>query len=335
MMNTEILNIQGLKTHFYTEQGVVKAVDGISLRMFKGETLGLVGESGSGKSVTALSVMGLIPFPGKIVEGSIFFKGKNLLQLRESEMRKLRGDEMTMIFQDPMSSLNPVFTIGYQVAEVFKAHRGAYRQGLSTRSEVNKKVSEILRSVGIAEPAKRQKEYPHQFSGGMRQRVMIAISLANDPSLLIADEPTTNLDVTIQAQILELMKRLKERFSSSILLITHDLGVVAEMADRVAVMYAGRIMEYASADTIFRSPLHPYTEGLLRSIPRLDLDVERLPIIPGTLPDSVNTSPGCRFHPRCEYCKEICKQSEPQLVENTPGHLVACFRSSETDWQST
>jgi oligopeptide/dipeptide ABC transporter ATP-binding protein len=318
-MTKELLDIQGLKTYFHAEYGLVNAVDGVDLKIDEGETLGLVGESGSGKTVTALSIMRLISFPGRIIEGKIIFNGENLLDKNENDMTAIRGSKISMIFQDPMTSLNPVLKIGSQVAEVFNTHQHL------DRSEIMKKTIEMLEMVGIGDAATRQREYPHQFSGGMRQRVMIAMALSCNPRLLIADEPTTNLDVTIQAQVLELMKELKKKLGTSILLITHDLGVVAEMSDKVAIMYAGKIMEYSDSERVFTMHMHPYTEGLLESIPRLDVHVNRLRVIPGVVPEAVNFPSGCRFHPRCQYAKTICSKEEPQLVEIKPGHAVRCL----------
>jgi oligopeptide/dipeptide ABC transporter ATP-binding protein len=317
-----LLEINNLKTYFYTDEGVVPAVDDVSYRILSGETMGLVGESACGKSVTSLSIMQLIQIPpGKIVSGEILFKGENLLKKTANEMRKIRGAEISMIFQEPMTSLNPVFTVGNQIGEAIILH-----QGVSQR-EAEKKTVEMLELVGIPSPEKRVKEFPHQMSGGMRQRVMIAMALSCNPDLLIADEPTTALDVTIQAQILELMKSLKDKLGMAILLITHNLAVVAEMADHIAVMYAGKIVEYSVSREVFKNPRHPYTGGLLISIPRLDIPrtAEPLPTIPGVVPSPYNMPKGCPFHPRCAYAKENCVQELPPLEELTPGHLVRCF----------
>jgi len=308
-----------LKTYFTTDEGTVKAVDGVSLQVRNGETLGLVGESGSGKSVTALSIMRLIAPPGKIVEGRILFRNDDLLEKDEKAMRQIRGDKIAMIFQDPMSSLNPVLTIYDQVAEAVKLHQNVRGTCLTDL------VVEILEKVGIPAPRTRLGNYPHQFSGGMRQRVMAAIALSCHPELLIADEPTTSLDVTVQAQILELIRKLKDETSMSVLLITHDLGVVAEMSDQVAVMYAGRIMEYADVTRIFEQPKCPYTEALLQSIPRLDVARKRLETIPGMVPDLLSLPKGCRFHPRCKYAIDVCRIRDPELVEVEPGHFVSCL----------
>lgn len=324
-MSEKLVDIRNLRTHFYTEDGVVPAVDGVSLYVRRGETLGVVGESGCGKSVTSLSVMRLIPNPpGKIVEGEIFFEGQDLLKLSESQMRKIRGNDISMIFQEPMTSLNPVYTIGDQISEAIQLH-----QGLNYK-EATAKAVEMLRLVGIPLPERRVKEYPHQLSGGMRQRVMIAMALSCNPKLLIADEPTTALDVTIQAQILELMKKLKKELGMAIMLITHDLGVVAEMAERVVVMYGGKVVEEGDVFSIYKTPLHPYTEGLLRSIPRLDTDTEaKLHVIEGVVPNPLHLPVGCRFHPRCPYVIDKCKESQPPLEQVAPGRLVACFIATE------
>ncbi len=322
--NDKLLNIAGLKTYFYTDEGISKAVDGVDYYVSKGETLGVVGESGCGKSVTALSIMRLIPQPpGKIVGGEITFEGKSLLTLPKQQMRKIRGNKISMIFQEPMTSLNPVFTIGNQISEAVKLH-----QGLSKKDALDRSV-EMLKLVGIPSPEQRVKEYPHQLSGGMRQRAMIAMALSCNPSLLIADEPTTALDVTIQAQILELMASLKEEFDTAIVLITHDLGVVAETVARVVVMYAGKIVEEADVYNIFENPLHPYTEGLLRSIPRIDLSAtkkERLQEISGVVPMPSQLPPGCLFNPRCSKVMDICRNQLPELKPHkSQEHKVRCW----------
>ncbi|WP_051314630.1 ABC transporter ATP-binding protein [Alteribacter aurantiacus] len=299
---------------------VAKAVDGVDFYIDRGETLALVGESGSGKSITSLSVMRLIPEPpGKILEGSIKLDGKELLSLSDGEMRKVRGNDMGMIFQEPMTSLNPVFTIGNQIAETLIKHKKM------TKKQAYKKAVELLKIVGFARAEDIVNEYPHQLSGGMRQRAMIAIAMSCDPKLLIADEPTTALDVTIQAQILDLMIDMKEKFDSSILLITHDLGVVAEVADRVMVMYGGQIVEEARADELFTDPQHPYTRGLLGSIPNIDADVERLESIKGQVPPAHRFPQGCRFAPRCEHAMDICRESNPELLETKSKHKVRCY----------
>ena len=320
--NHFLLTIRNLHTYFFTDEGVAKAVDGVDLELKEGGTLGVVGESGCGKSVTALSVMRLIPDPpGKITQGEILFAGTNLLNLSEAEMRKIRGRSISMIFQEPMTSLNPVFQIGDQISEVLRLH-----EGLSRREAWDRSI-EMLKLVGIPSPERRVQEYPHQLSGGMRQRAMIAMALACSPKLMIADEPTTALDVTIQAQILELMNRLQREKGMSVILITHNLGVIAETAQKVAVMYAGRIVEYAEVKPIFGNPMHPYTQGLLKSIPRLDEDharKARLEAIPGLVPSLLELPKGCKFSNRCKYVFEKCGE-EPQLIEAEPGHLVRCW----------
>ncbi len=318
-----LLEVRNLKTYFYTEDGVVKAVDGVDFTVGRGEVLGLVGESGCGKSVTSLSIMRLIGVPGKVVEGEIIFEGRNLLELSESEMVHMRGNRMSMIFQQPQSSLNPVFKVGDQVAEVLQIH-----QNMGKEESWNKAV-ELLRLVGIADPESKAHSFPHEVSGGQAQRVMIAMALALNPQLLIADEPTTALDVTIQAQILDLMRDLRTRMDTAVILITHDLGVISEMADRVAVMYAGRIVEQTDIKTLFKNPVHPYTQGLMASIPVLGTVKEVLDVIPGSVPNLVNLPPGCQFAPRCrkriEYQLAICTQVEPKLVPYEPDHLCRCW----------
>src|SRR5712691_5807527 len=322
-----ILDIADLRTWFFTRDGVVRAVDGVSFHVIPGETLAIVGESGCGKSVTALSVLRLIPSPpGRIVSGRVRFAGRDLLGLSEAEMRDVRGNEISMIFQEPMTSLNPVLTIGHQIAETLTLH-----QGLGRRAALAKAV-DMLRLVHIPEAERRIEQYPHQLSGGMRQRVMIAMALACNPKLLIADEPTTALDVTIQAQILDLMRELKQKIDAAIVLITHDLGVVAEMAQRVVVMYAGRKAEEASVGTLFRRPLHPYTKGLLGSVPKLgaSLAQERLPRlaeIAGTVPSLTDEMPGCPFAERCAFATDICRREMPPFEEKEAGHYAACFHS--------
>ncbi len=320
-MSQKLVEIRGLRTHFKTEAGTAKAVDGVDLDIYAGEVLGLVGESGSGKSVTALSILRLIPNPpGEIVSGSILYKGQNLLDLSWEDVRKIRGNEISMVFQEPMTSLNPVFTIGMQLKEIILVHEDC------SKAEAFDRAVEMLKLVGIAAPESRMGDYPHQFSGGMRQRVMIAIALVCNPSLLIADEPTTALDVTIQAQILELMLKIKEdRKDAAILLITHNLGVVAETCDRVAVMYGGKVQEVGTADAIFNHAQHPYTQGLLRSLPTTVGDKhDRLRTIPGNVPNIHELPVGCKFATRCEEKIENCDSIEPDLLETAPGHHVRC-----------
>jgi len=320
----ELLRIVDLKTHFILEEGVLPAVDGVSLTLRRGETVALVGESGSGKSITALSVMRLIPDPpGRIVGGEIWFEGDNLLKKSAKEMRRLRGNRISMIFQEPMTALNPVFRVGDQIVESLVVH-----QQLS-RKEAWEKAIEMLRLTGIPSPEKRAGDFPHQMSGGMCQRVMIAMALCCEPQLLIADEPTTALDVTIQAQILDLMMDLQKRLGMAILFITHDLAVVAETADRVAVMYAGRIVEEAPVGDLFTAPLHPYTRGLLESIPRLDRKPDRLYAIEGTVPNLLHLPPGCAFAPRCPYAGPRCHRERPVLREVAPGRKVSCWLTGE------
>ena len=324
-----LLEVTDLKTYFDTDEGVVKAVDGVSFHIDRGETLAVVGESGSGKSVTSLSVMRLIPTPpGRIASGTMMFEGQDLVKKSEREMRRIRGNEISMIFQEPMTSLNPVYTVGDQIAEAIVLHQGkSYREGM-------KLAVEMLDLVGIPEPGKRVKNYPHQMSGGMRQRVMIAMALSCGPKLLIADEPTTALDVTIQAQILDLMRKLQREIGMSILFITHDLGVVAEMADRVVVMYAGRAVEEGDVNDIFARPQMPYTLGLMNSIPRVDRAAEhqeRLEAIPGNVPNPLYLPAGCAFHPRCRFAIDECKAAIPQLEDVGEGHMVRCIRWKDLD----
>ena len=302
-----LLEVNNLKTYFFSSEKTVPAVDGVTFHIDKGETLCIVGESGSGKSVTSLSVMRLIPTPpGKYVDGEILFEGEDLLKKTESEMCAIRGNAISMIYQEPMTSLNPVFTIGMQIMEAIQIHQGL------NKKEAEQKAIQMLRLVGIADPESRLREYPHQLSGGMRQRVMIAMGLCCEPKLLIADEPTTALDVTIQAQILDLMRRLKEELGMTILFITHDLGVVAEMAQRVIVMYGGQIVEEAPVKDLFATPRHPYTQGLLTCIPKMDDTRERLDVIKGMVPSPSDFPAGCRFHPRCPYAQEICSSQQPE-----------------------
>ena len=321
-----LLEVRDLKTHFRTDDGIVKAVDGVSFSVEKGQTLGIVGESGCGKSVTCLTIMGLNPRQNTISSGEVRFNGEEILHAGRSKLRDIRGNKIAMIFQDPMTSLNPVYTIGKQLEEAILLHRDVTKKDARARS------MELLKAVGIPRAERRIDDYPHQFSGGMRQRVMIAMALVNDPDLLIADEPTTALDVTTQAQILDLMMRLQQDFGSAIMLITHDLGVVAETADEVMVMYAAKVVEQGSAETIFKRPHHPYTWGLLGSLPRLDADVERLVQIRGQPPSLLNPPKGCRFHPRCPYVMTICKETEPELlpVSGEDVHLQRCHLDEET-----
>ncbi len=322
-----LLEVKNLQTYFYTEDGVVKAVDGVDFYIREGETLGMVGESGCGKSVTALSIMRLVPNPpGKIVGGEIIFRGEDLLKKSEAEMRKIRGNKISMIFQEPMTSLNPVYTIGDQIVEAIVLHQKLSKQ------EALKKAIEMLSLVGIPEPAKRVRQYPHELSGGMRQRAMIAMALSCNPDLLIADEPTTALDVTIQAQILELIKQLKEEFKMAVLMITHDLGVIAEVSDRVVVMYAGKAVEASDVYTMFKDPKHPYTIGLYNSLPKIiGGRKKRLESIEGVVPIPINLPPGCRFANRCKHTMDICREKEPELepYEGNNNHLVRCWLYSK------
>lgn len=318
-----ILDVRDLRTYFFTEDGVVKAVDGVDFSVKAGQVLGLVGESGCGKSVTSLSILRLVGVPGKVTGGEIFFEGNDLLKLSEGDMVKMRGDRISMIFQQPQSSLNPVFRVGDQVAEVLQIHKGM------SHKEAWAKAVDLLNLVGIPDPERKIEAYPHEMSGGQAQRVMIAMALALSPKLLIADEPTTALDVTIQAQILDLIRGLREKLDTAVILITHDLGVIAEMADQVAVMYAGEIVEFADVAPIFAKPLHPYTQGLLGSIPVLGKVVNRLEVIPGLVPNLIDLPPGCRFAPRChlreKYGLKICSQQKPDLKEVESGHTVRCW----------
>jgi oligopeptide transport system ATP-binding protein len=323
-----LLQVDGLKTHFTTRDGVVKAVDGVSFELGKGETLSIVGESGSGKSVTAMSIMRLIPEPpGEIVDGDVVYRGDSVLEMNDRRVRALRGNEIAMIFQDPMTSLNPVYRIGTQIAESLRLHKGM------SKKEANKRAVELLDMVGIPHADKRAKDYPHQFSGGMRQRAMIAMALACDPDILIADEPTTALDVTIQAQILDLMMDLQERTGTAIIMITHDLGIVADMSDRVLVMYAGKPAEYGTADEVFYMPVHPYTWGLLDSLPRHDVDEKGiLEPIEGQPPSLISVPSGCAFHPRCAYARDICSTEVPELKTLAGGRLSSCHFSADPDF---
>ena len=323
-----LLEVDDLKMYFHTEDGVVRAVDGVSYTLDRGETLGVVGESGSGKSVTHMTMMGLIPMPpGKIEGGSVFYRGHDLLNMPEAQMQHVRGNDIAMIFQDPMTSLNPVYKIGKQVGEGLRLHRGY------SKEQALKRAVELLDAVGIPEPEKRVNEYPHQFSGGMRQRVMIAMALACDPDILIADEPTTALDVTIQAQIIELMQEMQEKNGNAIVMITHDLGVVADIADKIMVMYAGRPVEFGTADEIFYESRHPYTWGLIRSIPEQATD-EKKPLTPihGNPPALSNLPKGCVFSPRCPYATDKCRAERPERFETGTGHYAACHYAGDADF---
>ena len=328
-MSGYLVNIEHERLSFFTPVGEVKALNDVSIHIDEGEVLGIVGESGSGKSVTAYSLMGLTAYPGKLIGGTLDFNGHRINDMSEKEMRKMRGNEVSIIFQDPMTSLNPVYTVGNQIREVLKLHTNKTRQEIQDRAE------ELLQLVGINEPAKRLKQYPHELSGGMRQRVMIAIALACEPKLLIADEPTTALDVTIQAQILELMMELKEKLGMAIMMITHDLGVVASMCDHIAVMYAGNIVEYGTTDDIFYNPKHEYTKGLIRSIPRLDsTEHERLIPIEGTPVDLLNPPKGCPFASRCDSCMRIClREKAPQMFFDGDVHYSSCWMNQKKEME--
>jgi peptide/nickel transport system ATP-binding protein len=317
-MTETLLKIEGLRTYFFTEAGVVKAVDGVSFDVRKGESLGLVGESGSGKTVTALSVLRIIPKPGKTVAGKIEFKGENLLAKSEKEMQSIRGKEIAMIFQDPSSSLNPVYNVETQIRDVLLAHESL------SKEDCHKKIVELMNLVGIPEAEIRLREFPHQFSGGMKQRVAIARALALQPTLLFADEPTTALDVTIQAQVLELLEDLKRKMGMSLVMITHDMGIIAKMTTRVVVMYAGNVSEIAKTEDLYDHPRHPYTALLLAAVPRLDRK-KTLSIIPGNIPNLIEPPTGCRFHPRCQFATDKCAEAPPVLEEVEPDHFVACY----------
>jgi oligopeptide/dipeptide ABC transporter ATP-binding protein len=328
-----VLSIRDLAVHFATDDGTVRAVDGVTYDVYPGETLGIVGESGSGKSVSTMSILGLIPTPpGKIVSGEAMFQGRDLLKLSKKELRRVRGNKMAIVFQDPMTSLNPVLKIGLQLGETIKAHHPSEKE-----EEVKGRVIQLLKTVGIPQPERRFEQYPHEFSGGMRQRAMIAMAIANQPSLLIADEPTTALDVTIQAQILEVLKKAQDETHAATILITHDLGLIAEMADRVIVMYAGKIVELGDVHTIFAAPRHPYTIGLMESLPRLTADEAWLRPIPGQPPSLINRPPGCPFHPRCflSQGRARCREEEPPLrpiqTHGTGPHLSACHFAEELE----
>ncbi len=322
-MSEPVLRVKDLRTSFFTDDGEVKAVDGVTFDVPKGETIGIVGESGSGKSITSLSILKLLASSGKIVGGEILFKGNDLTKYTDKQMREIRGNAISMIFQEPMTSLNPVFTVGYQISESLIKHKQMNKKDALKRSV------ELLELVGIPSPETRVKNYPYELSGGMRQRVMIAMALACDPEILIADEPTTALDVTIQAQILNLMKELQEKLGMSIIFITHDLGVVAETCDYVAVMYAGQIVEFADIITLFKQPKHPYTIGLLNSLPRHDIDQEALEPIKGNVPNVHEMPTGCRFAPRCPAASAICKEQMPQLQKDAEGNDVRCWLYTE------
>ena len=320
-----ILEVKGLVTSFFTESGVVEALDGIDLTVYPKESVGVVGESGCGKTQTAYSILRILAQNGKIMDGQVLYKGLDLVQLPESEMRKVRGKEIAMIFQDPMTSLNPVLKISDQMVEVISIHRDV------SAEEAKEIAIDALTSVGISEAEKRIDDYPHKFSGGMRQRILIARALALRPSLLIADEPTTALDVTIQAQVLEIIKDMKEKYDLALMLITHNLGVVAELTDRVHIFYGGRVAEVATTFDIFTNPMHPYTIALLESIPSLDVEKGRLATIPGNVPKLINPPKGCRFHPRCKYATAICSKDRPELDEKEPGRFVACHHWEEVE----
>ena len=327
-MSEKLLEIKDEKLSFFTPAGEVKALNGVSFSMNEGEVLGIVGESGSGKSVTAYSIMGLTAYPGKLIGGTIYFNGHQIEKMSEKEMRKIRGNVVSIIFQDPMTSLNPVYTIGNQITEVIRLHTG------KSKKEAYDRAKELLELVGINEPTKRLKQYPHELSGGMRQRVMIAIALACEPKLLIADEPTTALDVTIQAQILELMQELRQKLGMSIIMITHDLGVVASMCERIAVMYAGHIVEYGTADEIFYEPKHEYTKGLINSIPKLSAqEIERLVPIEGQPVDLLNPPAGCPFAPRCANCMKICLREMPPKTELSDTHYSHCWLLQKEEFE--
>jgi oligopeptide/dipeptide ABC transporter ATP-binding protein len=328
LSSDQILRVEGLRTHFYTFAGVVKAVDGVGLNVNAGETLGLVGESGSGKTVTAQSIMRIVPTPGKIVDGTIEFRGKQLLGLTEAEMRQIRGKEIAYIPQDPTTTLDPVYSIGDQLTEVIMRHQPVSKKNALV------KATELLRSVGIGDPQIRINQYPHELSGGTKQRVAIARALSGDPSLILADEPTTALDVTIQAQILELLKDLKQKLNVAMVFITHDMGIVADTCDRVTVLYAGQVCETGTTEEVFEKPKHPYTEALLSSVPSLALRKEKLMVIPGNVPNLIQPPSGCRFHPRCSYAKQICIDKDPELESIGAGRLVHCHRWKELDLKS-
>jgi len=322
------LHVENLRTYFFTYAGIVKAVDGVSLDVNKGETLGVVGESGSGKTVTAQSILRVVPSPGKIVEGTIEFEGRNLLKLSEEEMQRIRGKEIAYIFQDPTTTLDPVYKVGEQLSEVIMRHHSI------SKKDALAKATDLLRSVEIPDPEIRINQYPHELSGGTKQRIAIARALSCDPTLILADEPTTALDVTIQAQILDLLKELKNRLNVSMVLITHDMGIVAEICERVTVLYAGQVCESGTVEQVFAKPRHPYTEALLTSVPNLALRKEKLSVIPGNVPNLIDPPSGCRFHPRCPYARQICVDRVPELEPIGEGRLVHCHRWKELDLKS-
>ena len=328
MSTGPILNVERLRTHFYTFAGVVKAVDGVALYVNKGETLGLVGESGSGKTVTAQSIMRIVPTPGKIIDGKIEFEGKDLRSRTEKEMQRIRGKEIAYIPQDPTTTLDPVYTVGDQLAEVIMKH-----QHVSKKYALSK-ATELLRNVEIPDANIRINQYPHELSGGTKQRIAIARALSCEPSLIIADEPTTALDVTIQAQILDLLRALKDKFNIAVILITHDMGIVADTCDRVTVLYAGQVCETGTAEQVFERPKHPYTEALLSSVPSLALRKKKLSVIPGNVPNLIQSPSGCRFHPRCSYAQQVCIDKDPELESIGDGRLVHCHRWRELDLKS-
>jgi peptide/nickel transport system ATP-binding protein len=320
-----ILSVRDLATYFYTEEGTVKAVDGVSFDLHEGETLGIVGESGSGKSVTALSVMNIVDSPGRVESGEVRYRGDDLLQRSEEEIRSIRGADISMVMQDPMTSLNPVFTVGYQISRVIREHESA------SKADAREQAVSLMREVGIPDAESRYDEYPHQFSGGMRQRILIAMAISCGPDVLILDEPTTALDVTIEAQIFDLIEELQAERNMSVILITHDLGVVAGVCDRVAVFYAGTVVERAPVDDLYENPKHPYTRGLMRSIPRLTTDIDRLSVIEGSVPNPAALPSGCSFHPRCPHATEECTEYDPELREVAPDREVACIHARGYD----
>jgi len=322
----KLLEVTDLHTYFFTEAGVVKAVDGISVSVEDGKTIGLVGESGSGKSVTAQSVLRIVPRPGRIVGGTIRFDGEDLLAKSEAEMRKMRGNKMAVVFQDPTTSLNPVYTVRKQLADILLLHKGL------SKDQANKTALGLLEKVGISDPEKRLNAYPHELSGGMKQRIAIARALSCEPKLLFADEPTTNLDVTIQAQVLELLKQLQKEYGMTMIMITHDMGIVADMTERVTVLYAGKVMEEADTTTLFTSPKHPYTEALLKAVPSV-AETRALEVIPGNIPNLIEPPLGCVFHPRCKYAKDVCMKEQPEWEKVSEGHYAACHRWRELSLQ--